>query len=288
MKCNRVILIWIAAAASTVGANGQSSDPAAQADPLTPIQRANDDAVARLYAQIACETIDDVSIAHLLEKVEGSGIVMNGLAKAEQIGGPRVVGDDFVQVQLQISGPRAALLIIQAVAVKPESSPIAVEKLAKRLQDWNQRVFTSTGASVEPTRMEMMPVESETTAPVATTLATDVRHLPELKLDTPPGWASDPIVAQAIAGRDGSSLRTARVAEQSARDTLRTEVYALKTSELLTVGELCSIDDSIAREVDRAIQSAKVSGVDYRADGSVEVRISIEGRQVWQSILSTR
>ncbi len=270
-------------AASIVPA--ESDAPPDSTASVSPVQRANNDAVARLYAQIAAETVGNVPVAQLIEQVNGYSIVMNGLAKAEQIGGPRAVGDEMVQVQLQISGSRAARLVLQAAAVKPEKSPIPPERLASLLRDWNARVFTSTGSNIDVSRVDVVPMESTT---AATTSASEQLPNIQLNLDVTPPWANDPLVASATASREKSSLRTARVAEQSAREALRAKLDSLKVSDDRTLAELARRDESIRKVLDEAAAAAKISGVDYRGDGSVELRLGLDGRQLWQAILATR
>lgn len=252
----------------------------------TPLQRANDDAVARLYAQIASESLDRLSVAQIIDQVDGYAILMDGLARAEQIGGPRQLGDEFVQVQLQISGVRAGQLVLQAVAVKPQKSPVSPERLAQLLQDWNQRVFTSTGTNV--TSPESIDIRVTTDAGVITTMsATDVAAAPKLNFDTSPAWLGEPITTSAFSEPHDTKLRTARAAEQSARDALRAKVLELAVDGM-KLGDVAKVDRFVNQTIDDIVAAARVYGVDYRADGSVEVRISVDGRQVWQSLLSTR
>lgn len=279
-----ILPVSLAAGAIAAGTLRAAEPATAPATQPSPVQRASSDAVARLYAQIAAETVGQVPVAQLVERVNGYEIMMNGLAKAEQIGGPRTVAEDFVQVQLQISGSRAAQLLLQAVAVKPEKSPIPPDRLARLLQDWGQRVFTSTGTNIELTRADVLRIESES----ASTAASVTKRIPDLKLDAAPAWAADPITATATAARDRSSLRTARTAETAARDELRRTIAALPLTADRKLGDAAMDDDAIRQVLDDAIEAATVYGVDYRADGSVEVRVHLDGQRLWQAILATR
>lgn len=286
-------ILTLSLAAGTLTANTLSaaepttapvtSSAAAPTTQPTPVQRASSDAVARLYAQISAESVGQVSVAQLIERVNGYEIMMNGLSKAEQIGGPRTVAEDFVQVQLQISGSRAGQLLLQAVAVKPERSPIAPDRLARLLQDWNGRAFTSTGTNIER-NPEAMALEATS----ASTASSAKKRVADLNLDAAPAWTTDPITASATAARERSSLRTARAAEQAARDELRRTIAALQLTADHKLGDVALNDDAIRQVLDDAIEAAKVYGVDYRADGSVEVRISLDGDRLWQAILATR
>lgn len=272
-------ILFLALASVACGSVAEPTTAPADATPVvTPVERANRDAVARLYAQIAAESLGQVPVAQIVERVDGYAILMNGLARAEQIGGPRVVGEDFVQVQLQINGSRAAQLVLQAVSVNPQKSPVPPDRAARLLQDWNHRVFTSTGTSVEP--QEAMPLEPTTTP-------TTPRRV-SLDLDVAPAWARSPISASGSAERQQSRLRTARAAEQTARDTLRRKIEELVLVGERTMGEVAKEDEDIRRVIDNATAAASIFGADYRSDGSVELRVSLDGQQLWQAILATR
>jgi hypothetical protein len=283
LKAIGSIFITFIAAGSVFSA--QPATAPAVVSHATLVQRANADGVSRLYAQIAAESVGGMPVAQIIDRVEGHTILMNGLAKAEQVGGPRVVGDDFIQVQLQISGPRAAQLVLQAVSLKPETSPISADRLAFLLQDWNQRVFTSTGASLTPSadaaQFQAMSATTSTTAPATPRVA-------DLKLEVTPAWVNDPIVGSATAERGTSALRTARAAERAARDAFRVKIETLVLTGETKLGDVSMADDAVRDVIDDAVEAAKIVGVDYRANGSVEVRIALDGRQLWQAILATR
>jgi hypothetical protein len=275
------ILATFAALAGAAHAAKPTTRPAVPA--ATPVQRANADAVSRLYALIAAESVGGVAVAQIIDRVDGHVLLMNGLARAEQVGGPRVVSDELVQVQLQIGGARAAQLLLQAVAIRPEKSPIPPDRLAFLLQDWNGRTFSTTGASLTP------PEDASFHAMAATTSAATAAapRVVELKLDAVPGWVNHPLGASAVAPRDSSALRTARAAERAAREVLMSRIQSLPVGET-SLGDAARGDEGLREIVEDAVDAARIVGVDYRGDGSVEVRISLDGRQLWQAILASR
>ena len=263
---------------------GLSFVPMAFAQPATqaadtvaaPVERAATDAVARLYAQLAAERVEGLSISEIVDRVGGREILMNGLARARQIGGPRQLADGVVQVSLEIEGPEAAELVVAAVNAAPEKSSIAPHRLKALLRPWAERSFRSTGDSVGAAARRDASPDGVSAAQTQTADLT----LPE----APPAWAQDAHTASGTATAAGSQLRTARAAEKSARAALREQVAALKLDEQTAL----SAAGSQAREaVDLAVSAAKISGVDYRADGSVEVRVTIDGQQLWQMLLMT-
>lgn len=273
------------AASSTLLLAAQPTTAPAVVSHTTLVQRANADAVSRLYAQIAAESIGGVPVAQIVDRVEGHSILNNGLMKAEQVGGPRTVGEDLVQVQLQINGSRAAQLLLQAVAVKPEKSPISPDRLAYLLKDWNNRVFTSTGASLTPSADAL---QTQVMAATASTTALATQNAAELKLDVVPAWANQPLIANGVAERNQTALRTARDAERAARESLRTRIESLPIQGETKLGDIAKTDLALRDVIDDAVEAAKIAGVDYRANGSVELRIALDGNQLWQAILASR
>lgn len=271
--------------------------PAAFAQPaaVTPIERANADAVARLYARIGAENVANVSVAQIVERVDGYAILINGLSRAEQIGGPRQVADGVVQVRLSISGARASQLLLQAVAAKPDKSPVPPDRLAFLLKMWADRTFTSTGDNIESAAA--LPNDA-TTRPVNARVATTneaVSPAPAAPAADPtpgwraaPTWVNDSLAASASAASVGSPLRTARAAEQSARKALHDKLRALTIADSGTLGDAADKRPEVAAAIDEAVGAARVSGIDYNADGSVEVRIAVGGQRLWQRIASAR
>lgn len=100
-----------------------------------------------------------------------------------------------------------------------------------------------------------------------------------------PDWVSELIEAGATAdpveGRP--ALKTARAAERAASDALRGRIERLSW-EGGTLADAAGADNAVARALDRAVAAARVVRVDYRADGSVAVRLMVDGRVVWREV----
>lgn len=241
----------------------------------SPLERANADAARKLFARITGETIADVPVARIIERVGGESILLGGCQRAEQIGGPREIAPGMIQIRLSMSGSRAAQLVQQAVAAKPERSPVPPDRLAFLLQGWSDRTFFSTGDNVEPAG----PTRPATTVQAAVAAGPTNDPWP-----VAPKWADDLIAASADAPPSGSQLRTARVAEQQARKQLADQLKKLPL-EKGTVGDRLAADADAAARFNTVIAAARIAGVDYRADGSAQVRLTVPGDRVWQSLV---
>jgi hypothetical protein len=101
---------------------------------------------------------------------------------------------------------------------------------------------------------------------------------------TPPSWTEQPLMAEGTADARGSKLKTARVAEDAAEDALRKMVYALPLTATMTVGDAARKSTAIANAVDHCLAGARPYKVDYRADGSVMVKSSMNPRELWAEI----
>ena len=139
--------------------------------------------------------------------------------------------------------------------------------MAQTLRAWSDRVFRSTGDSAAHER-----------ASDAAATQAQVLLLP----DASPAWASEAHTASAVASDAGYPLRTARQAEKAARDALRREIASLKIDPAVESSR--TFGQAAGAMVDAAVDAAKIAGVDYRADGSVEVSVSIDGQRLWQAM----
>jgi hypothetical protein len=74
-------------------------------------------------------------------------------------------------------------------------------------------------------------------------------------------------------------LKTARAAERAALETLRASVAALPVDPAGT-----TVGAAFPDRVERALTASRVSGVTYRADGSVQLRVTLPARVVWQEL----
>lgn len=266
MICRTVILAALiasgAASALAEPATAPVSSSATSTVATPPIERATADAVARLYGSLAAQRVEELSLGEVLDRAGAKSRVIAALGEAEQVGGPRTVGDGLVQVSLELRGDRAARIVLDAINQDPSRSPIAPTRLAAALQPWTDRAFRSTGDSRLSKGARLAKMSGQ---PV-------VIKLP----DVAPEWTQEAQTASSVAPDAGDSLKTARVAEKSAREALREQLSKLPLDSAQTLGA------ASAKTVDVAVIGAKIASVDYRADGSVAVSVSIDGQQLWE------
>lgn len=112
------------------------------------VDAAKSDALESLKRQIIVSHISsDLTVADLIGKVGGEAELERTLASAEELGGPRWLGDQAVQVRLSIDGSRIAKLLLKLVQSHPRQSPIGAELLQRQLKWWSDRIFSATGTS---------------------------------------------------------------------------------------------------------------------------------------------
>jgi hypothetical protein len=93
------------------------------------------------------------TVGKYLDDIDGRGYVRETLARAQLIGGPRVLGagdgsgDSAVQVRLDIPGRVVAEAVGQVAAVRKRRSPIAPEVVVRETQVWADRTFTAVGVT---------------------------------------------------------------------------------------------------------------------------------------------
>lgn len=106
------------------------------------------DALESLKRQIIASHINsELTVADLVSKVGGDAELDRTLASAEQLGGPRWLGDQAVQVRLSIDGSRIAKLLVKLARSHPKQSPIGADALQSQLKWWSDRIFSTTGTS---------------------------------------------------------------------------------------------------------------------------------------------
>jgi len=123
-----------------------------------------------------------------------------------------------------------------------------------------------------------MAAPTGTAEPVAQPAAQMIVLLPSV----PPAWTRSMADATGLGGPAISSLRAARAAEADAMNHLRAAVFALPLTPDRTIGQATQLDPTLARSVDRAIaRGARLYASDYRTDGTVQVRVSLDLRFLW-------
>lgn len=107
----------------------------------------------------------------------------------------------------------------------------------------------------------------------------------------PPDWVEQLIDAEATssgggAGGAGASarLKVARAAQSAASEQLRQKFLALRINAQMTLAEAAQKDPRLAEAVDRAMLHARITKVDYRADGSVMARVTLDLQSAWDEL----
>jgi hypothetical protein len=103
--------------------------------------------------------------------------------------------------------------------------------------------------------------------------------------DRPPAWFFSSIDATATAPFAGSKLRTARAAEVNARALLSEKLGQLELPGGVMLADAAKVDPRYAQPIGSAVQRSRVFRVEYREDGSAEVRISTDTREFWQDLV---
>jgi hypothetical protein len=100
----------------------------------------------------------------------------------------------------------------------------------------------------------------------------------------PPSWLDEPLMGEGTANSRGNKLKTARVAEAASIEALRTTINALPLDGAITIGEAAHKSPAVAQAVARCLSRARPYKVEYRADGSVSVKSSLDPRELWAEI----
>ena len=99
----------------------------------------------------------------------------------------------------------------------------------------------------------------------------------------PPVWIDHLLATDATAKFKDSRLKTARIAENAARDALREKVNGLQLGTA-TIGDAAQHDPAVDRAVQEALDRARAYKVDYFPDGSATVKISLDPRDLWDEL----
>jgi len=134
-----------------------------QTQETSPAMRATDQAIDQLLADILLLQIDSVSVREILKQTDPDRRFRSYLSRAHQIGGPRLIAQDIVQVRLEVSGTQTAKWLLQIVSESRGKSPIAIDRLESQLTSWENRTFVAVGTSqlivdrISPTQTTQLP-----------------------------------------------------------------------------------------------------------------------------------
>lgn len=208
------------------------------------------------------------------------------LTRLEVPGGPRWLDDRVCQVRVQVQGKAVADAIIAAVEGS-QNRPVELGWLRNKLANWSLRTFAAAGSNA--TVAPAIPA-----ATTATSVMTSVSTAPAVSIagvmlpEQPPQWVFGLADSESLAHSAEGRLKTARLAEAQALATLTDHVRQLEIYPQVTLGTLCDKNPAVRRGVDAAMTQARVYKCEYRADGSVMVRMSLNLRILWAELDAAR
>jgi hypothetical protein len=101
--------------------------------------------------------------------------------------------------------------------------------------------------------------------------------------DQPPQWIAHTLNTEASESFKGSRLKTTRLAENNAMDLLRGKIDKLELSST-TIGEAAKQSPAVERAVEQAMGRAHAYKIEYLPDGSASVKVSLDPRDLWESL----
>ena len=104
---------------------------------------------------------------------------------------------------------------------------------------------------------------------------------PNLAINEPPPWAANQISADGSA--DGGGLSAARVAEERALASLRSQLEALPLGNGKTVGDSAKANPRVDAALADVVNRAQISKTTYRGS-RVEARVSLELIRLWRAV----
>jgi hypothetical protein len=104
----------------------------------------------------------------------------------------------------------------------------------------------------------------------------------------PPEWVRGQLDGEGGAASGTSRLRAQQTAQIRALAALRTKIGQLPLNDELTIDQAMKLDPRIAQAVENALVRARVYKVDFREDGSVRARLSMEAADLWDELTSSR
>jgi hypothetical protein len=109
--------------------------------------------------------------------------------------------------------------------------------------------------------------------------------LPAVLLPTqPPDWVNQQLLAEGMARGGGSRLKIARAAEARGIVQLHEQFLALHVDPSTTLADAARADPAFSQAVDRALLHTHTYRVDYQADGSVRVKVSLDLHDAWDDL----
>jgi hypothetical protein len=143
-------VIWLVTLAMMLSASALLHAAAVDDPRRDQVAAANAQALTELRRAIYAESIGDgYTVRDLIERTGTKKRFAESITRANQIGGPRW-RDEICEVKLEIPGARVRDTLVNIATIARLESPIPPKLLQGRLQNWDHRKFSATGASMSP------------------------------------------------------------------------------------------------------------------------------------------
>jgi|GEM_PF-3391930 len=245
------------------------------------IDAATTHAVTAMMADISRQPLTaDVAVSDLLNSTDSTESLRATLQEADQIGGPRWIDEQTCQVRLEIAGKTVADRLKKISESAGDRSPLRGGSLKAALKGWDLRTFSAIGSSSDQVNVTVEPLAS-TTQPT--------QALPQIDLPrVAPRWASQSMRADGKSGPTSTKLRAARLAEIDALGNLRHQIDALSLTPKATLGDASKGSAEVNNAIARAVQRARLTKVDYQADGGATVQVNLNLADLWRDLDAAR
>jgi hypothetical protein len=181
--------------------------------------------------------------------------------------------DDDLHVELTVGVPPDALMqtvVTSARDVPGTTLPADEQSLDALEREFARRVSAATGRAVVPQGV-----------PAATRQVSRTIDLPAQL----PFWVGTLIDAEGSSSFNTNPLRTKNAAVNKATENLRSRINSLTLDRNLTLEDAAKQDPRIAEAINRTLLRARVYKVEYLADQSISVRMTIDSRDLWGELL---
>jgi hypothetical protein len=200
---------------------------------------------------LAARVSQDCTVQKLIDSVGGMDEMSRTIHAAQQIGGPRWLDSQTVQVRLLIEGAAVAQTLNHIVSQNAAKSPLPPQLVQRSLTSWRNRTFSAIGTS---------------------TASSDVTRLQPPAQDGNWATVSDADRQKALAmARDNAVSRVV--------DSLR----PIELGSDKTLGDALAIPQ-VNQSLLTWLNSRPVASVEFRQDLSVRLVLAIPSNGLWQTL----
>ncbi len=178
-------------------------------------------------------------------------------------------GEDL-QVELTVATPPDELLatINQAAKAEGTTLPADAKSVDELQREFSRRAPIAVGRA------------SVSGHPISTREVINTIDLPSQL----PMWVGSLLDAEGTSPATSTALRTKTAAETKATENLHARINSLPLTRSMTLGEAAKEDVRISDAINRTLLRARVYKVEYAADRSISVRMSIDSRDLWSEL----